>query len=173
MYWPGCQNCGVAARRALDAPVGVVVACCPDERRQVGRRMGWKEMRALRSSRYAPLPFGDDCPRPRSNHPRYHYHGQHCCQWRHATTTTCGFFLVVAAVVCGEADAYIHGGGFYEWDTAAPVAVARAAGLHASRIDGSALAYNQVDLLMPDILVCRPALAGSLLQAIREVTHAS
>jgi len=78
-----------------------------------------------------------------------------------------------AAVVCGEADAYIHGGGFYEWDTAAPVAVARAAGLHASRIDGSALAYNQVDLLMPDILVCRPALAGSLLQAIREVTHAS
>ncbi len=79
----------------------------------------------------------------------------------------------VAAVVYGEADAYIHGGGFYEWDTAAPVAVARAAGLHASRIDGSALAYNQVDVLMPDILVCRPALAGSLLQAIREVTHAS
>jgi len=79
----------------------------------------------------------------------------------------------VAAVVCGEADAYIHGGGFYEWDTAAPVAVARAAGLHASRIDGSALAYNQADVLMPDILVCRPALAGSLLQAIREVTHAS
>ena len=79
----------------------------------------------------------------------------------------------VAAVVGGEADAYIHGGGFYEWDTAAPVAVARAAGFHASRIDGSALAYNQADLLMPDILVCSPALAGSLLQAIREVTHAS
>jgi 3'(2'), 5'-bisphosphate nucleotidase len=79
----------------------------------------------------------------------------------------------VAAVVSGEADAYIHGGGFYEWDTAAPVAVARAAGLHASRIDGSALTYNQAELLMPDILVCRPALAGSLLQAIREVTNAS
>ncbi len=79
----------------------------------------------------------------------------------------------VAAVLGGQADAYIHGGGFYEWDTAAPVAVARAAGFHASRIDGSALAYNQADLLMPDILVCRPALAGSLLQAIREVTHAS
>ncbi len=79
----------------------------------------------------------------------------------------------VAAVVTGEADAYIHGGGFYEWDTAAPVAVARAAGLHASRIDGSELVYNQPDLLMPDILVCRPALAGSLLQAIREVTHES
>ena len=79
----------------------------------------------------------------------------------------------VAAVVCGEADAYVHAGGFYEWDTAAPVAVARAAGCHASRIDGSPLAYNQVGLLMPDILICRPALAGALLQAIREVTNAS
>jgi 3'(2'), 5'-bisphosphate nucleotidase len=78
----------------------------------------------------------------------------------------------VAAVINGGADAYVHGGGFYEWDTAAPVAVARAAGLHASRIDGSDLVYNQADLLMPDILVCRPALAGTLLRAIREVTHA-
>jgi 3'(2'), 5'-bisphosphate nucleotidase len=78
----------------------------------------------------------------------------------------------VAAVVGGEADAYLHAGGFYEWDTAAPVAVARAAGLFASRIDGSALAYNQAELRMPDILVCLPALAGALLQAIREVTNA-
>jgi 3'(2'), 5'-bisphosphate nucleotidase len=78
----------------------------------------------------------------------------------------------VAAVICGEADAYVHAGGFYEWDTAAPVAVARAAGLHASRIDGSPLVYNQPDVLMPDILVCQPALAGPLLQAIREVTNA-
>jgi len=76
----------------------------------------------------------------------------------------------VAAVVYGDADAYVHAGGFYEWDTAAPVAVARAAGFHASRIDGSPLAYNQADLKMPDILVCRPALAGTLLQAIRKVT---
>ena len=78
----------------------------------------------------------------------------------------------VAAVVLGQADAYVHGGGFYEWDTAAPVAVSRAAGLHASRIDGSPLAYNQRQLLMPDILVCRPDLANILLQAIREVTDA-
>jgi 3'(2'), 5'-bisphosphate nucleotidase len=78
----------------------------------------------------------------------------------------------VAAVIGGEVDAYVHGGGFYEWDTAAPVAVARAAGFHASRIDSSALAYNQADLLMPDIMVCRPAIAGVLLQAIREVTNA-
>jgi 3'(2'), 5'-bisphosphate nucleotidase len=75
----------------------------------------------------------------------------------------------VAAVIRGEADAYVHAGGFYEWDTAAPVAVARAAGCHASRIDGSPLAYNQANLWMPDILVCRPALAGALLQAIREI----
>ncbi len=75
----------------------------------------------------------------------------------------------VAAVVCGEADAYVHAGGFYEWDTAAPVAVARAAGCHASRIDGSPLAYNQANPRMPDILVCRPAFAGVLLQAIREI----
>ena len=75
----------------------------------------------------------------------------------------------VAAVVCGEADAYVHAGGFYEWDTAAPVAVARAAGCHTSRIDGSALVYNQANPRMPDILVCRPALADVLLQAIREI----
>src|SRR5690348_5880926 len=78
----------------------------------------------------------------------------------------------VAAVIGGEVDAYVHGGPFYEWDTAAPVAVARAAGFHTSRIDGSSLTYNQADLLMPDILVCRPAVAGTILQAIREVTHA-
>ena len=78
----------------------------------------------------------------------------------------------VAAVVGGEADAYLHAGGFYEWDTAAPVAVARAAGLFASRIDGSALAYNQAELRMPDILVCLPSLAVPLLQAITEVTNA-
>jgi 3'(2'), 5'-bisphosphate nucleotidase len=78
----------------------------------------------------------------------------------------------VATVIRGETDAYVHGGGFYEWDTAAPVAVARAAGFHTSRIDGAPLAYNRADPLMPDILVCRPAIAGLLLEAIREATHA-
>ena len=72
----------------------------------------------------------------------------------------------VAAVLQGHADAYVHAGGLYEWDSAAPVAVARAAGFHASRIDGRELTYNQADLLMPDILVCIPALAGGLLDAI-------
>jgi 3'(2'), 5'-bisphosphate nucleotidase len=79
----------------------------------------------------------------------------------------------VATVVCGETDAYLHAGGFYEWDTAAPVAVARAAGFHVSRIDGSPVSYNRDDPLLPDILVCRPAIAGLLLEAIREVTHAN
>jgi 3'(2'), 5'-bisphosphate nucleotidase len=77
-----------------------------------------------------------------------------------------------ATVIQGENDVYLHSGGFYEWDTAAPVAVARAAGLHVSRIDGSDVAYNQENPLLPDILVCRPAIAGLLLNAIREATHA-
>jgi 3'(2'), 5'-bisphosphate nucleotidase len=72
-----------------------------------------------------------------------------------------------AAVLKGECEAYVHAGGQYEWDSAAPVAVARAAGFHASRIDGSGLFYNQPDLLMPDILVCPPVLAGPLLDAIQ------
>lgn len=71
----------------------------------------------------------------------------------------------VAAVVRGEVDAYIHAGGQYEWDSAAPVAVATAAGLHASRLDGSPLAYNQPDPYLPDLLVCRPELAAALLSA--------
>jgi 3'(2'), 5'-bisphosphate nucleotidase len=77
-----------------------------------------------------------------------------------------------ATVILGENDVYLHSGGFYEWDTAAPAAVARAAGCHVSRIDGSDVAYNQENVLLPDILVCRPAIAGRLLSAIREATHA-
>ena len=77
-----------------------------------------------------------------------------------------------ATVITGDNDVYLHSGGFYEWDTAAPVAVARAAGLHVSRIDGSDVAYNQENPYLPDILVCRPAIAGQLLNAIREATHA-
>ncbi|HEV2370731.1 MAG TPA: 3'(2'),5'-bisphosphate nucleotidase CysQ [Streptosporangiaceae bacterium] len=69
-------------------------------------------------------------------------------------------------VIKGEADAYIHGGGQYEWDSAAPVAVAQAAGLHASRIDGSGLRYNQHNPVLPDILICTAPLAGLLVDAI-------
>jgi 3'(2'), 5'-bisphosphate nucleotidase len=74
-----------------------------------------------------------------------------------------------AAVICGDAEAYVHSGGQYEWDSAAPVAVAVAAGLHASRIDGSRLAYNQARPSLPDILICQAALADPLLEAISSV----
>ena len=73
----------------------------------------------------------------------------------------------VAAVVQGRADVYVHAGGQYEWDSAAPVAVARAAGLHTSRIDGTPLRYNQADPLLPDLVVCRAELAERVLDAAR------
>jgi 3'(2'), 5'-bisphosphate nucleotidase len=74
-----------------------------------------------------------------------------------------------AAVIDGQADAYVHSGGQYEWDSAAPVAVARAAGLHASRIDGSSLRYNQAHPSVPDILICTAGLAPTLLATISSV----
>jgi 3'(2'), 5'-bisphosphate nucleotidase len=77
----------------------------------------------------------------------------------------------MAAVITGQADAYVHSGGQYEWDSAAPVAVARAAGLHASRIDGSALRYNQADPSVPDIVICPVELADQLLDAIASAQH--
>ena len=70
------------------------------------------------------------------------------------------------AVVRGDADAYLHGGGQWEWDSAAPVGVAIAAGLHASRIDGSPLEYNNAHPYLPDLLICRADLADELLKAI-------
>lgn len=70
------------------------------------------------------------------------------------------------SVVRGVSDAYVHAGGQYEWDSAAPVAVARAAGLHTSRIDGSPLRYNEPDVSLPDLIVCRPELADPILEFI-------
>jgi 3'(2'), 5'-bisphosphate nucleotidase len=72
------------------------------------------------------------------------------------------------AVIMGHADIYAHDGGMYQWDTAAPAAVAAAAGLHVCRIDGSPLVYNDPDPWLPDFLVCRPELAESVLAAARE-----
>lgn len=69
----------------------------------------------------------------------------------------------VASIVQGLSDVYVHAGGQFEWDSAAPVAVARAAGLHTSRIDGSALRYNRPDPKLPDLVVCRPELAQAVL----------
>ncbi|HEX6248102.1 MAG TPA: 3'(2'),5'-bisphosphate nucleotidase CysQ [Nocardioidaceae bacterium] len=73
----------------------------------------------------------------------------------------------VISVARDVTDAYVHAGGQYEWDSAAPVAVARAAGLHTSRVDGSELVYNQDDVLLPDLVVCRPELAGPILDFVR------
>jgi 3'(2'), 5'-bisphosphate nucleotidase len=72
------------------------------------------------------------------------------------------------AVILGDGDVYVHSGGQYEWDSAAPVAVARAARLHTSRIDGSPLRYNQADVSLPDLVICRPELADAVLAAVRE-----
>jgi 3'(2'), 5'-bisphosphate nucleotidase len=71
----------------------------------------------------------------------------------------------VASILLGEVDAYVHSGGQYEWDSAAPVAVAEAAGLFASRVDGGKLRYNQPDPYLPDLVVSRPELAGPILAA--------
>lgn len=70
------------------------------------------------------------------------------------------------AVVAGDADAYLHAGGMYQWDSAAPAAVALAAGLHVSRVDGSPVVYNERDPWLPDFLVCRPDLAEPVLTAV-------
>jgi 3'(2'), 5'-bisphosphate nucleotidase len=71
------------------------------------------------------------------------------------------------AVVRGEVDAYVHAGGMHQWDSAAPVAVARAAGLATCRLDGSPLVYNAADPSLPDLVVCRPELAEPILAAVR------
>lgn len=70
------------------------------------------------------------------------------------------------AVVDGRAEIYLHTGGQYQWDNCAPAAVALAAGLHASRIDGAPLAYNGADPLLPDLLICRKELAAEVLATV-------
>ena len=71
------------------------------------------------------------------------------------------------AVVLGEADIYAHSGGQYEWDSAAPVGVAAAAGLHVSRLDGSPLVYNRPDPWLPDLLICRQEYVEDVLSITR------
>jgi 3'(2'), 5'-bisphosphate nucleotidase len=77
----------------------------------------------------------------------------------------------VAAVVQGVADVYPHAGGQYEWDSCAPVAVAAAAGLHCSRIDGAPLRYNEPDPWLPDLLVCPPSLLDPILEVTRNAYY--
>jgi 3'(2'), 5'-bisphosphate nucleotidase len=73
------------------------------------------------------------------------------------------------AVVRGEADIYLHSGGQYEWDSCAPVAVALAAGFHASRVDGSPLIYNRENPYLPDLLICRKEQAAEVLALIADL----
>jgi 3'(2'), 5'-bisphosphate nucleotidase len=76
------------------------------------------------------------------------------------------------AVVRGEAEIYLHSGGQYEWDSCAPVAVARAHGLHTSRIDGSPLVYNRRETYMPDLLICRSEWAEPVLAMLAAMVRA-
>ena len=73
----------------------------------------------------------------------------------------------VISVTRDVTDAYVHAGGQYEWDSAAPVAVARAAGLFTSRVDGTPLTYNQEDVSLPDLIVCRPELAERIVDFVK------
>ena len=73
----------------------------------------------------------------------------------------------VLSVARDLTDAYVHAGGQYEWDSAAPVAVARAAGLFTSRVDGTPLRYNQDDVYLPDLIVCRPELAERIVEFVK------
>lgn len=73
------------------------------------------------------------------------------------------------SVVTDEADAYVHAGGQYEWDSAAPVAVCRAAGLHTSRVDGSPLRYNRRDPLLPDLVIARPEVTSAIFAALAAI----
>jgi 3'(2'), 5'-bisphosphate nucleotidase len=72
------------------------------------------------------------------------------------------------AVLLGDVDVYAHSGGQYEWDSAAPVGVAAAAGLHVSRLDGSPLEYNRPEPYLPDLLICRPELRDAVLAITRD-----
>jgi 3'(2'), 5'-bisphosphate nucleotidase len=74
------------------------------------------------------------------------------------------------AVVRGDVDAYVHAGGQWEWDSAAPAGVVWAAGLHATRLDGSPMRYNLADPYLPDFVMCRPEFADTLLDAVRQVS---
>jgi 3'(2'), 5'-bisphosphate nucleotidase len=75
------------------------------------------------------------------------------------------------AIIRGEAEIYLHSGGQFEWDSCAPVAVALAHGLHCSRIDGSPLIYNRADVYLPDLLICRPEHAETVLDLVRDLRN--
>ncbi|MBS0255182.1 MAG: 3'(2'),5'-bisphosphate nucleotidase CysQ [Proteobacteria bacterium] len=118
----------------------------------------------LRSDRPAPLPAAAPRPRMLVSRTRPAAEAVAVAEALGAELVPMGSAGAKAmAVVRGEAEIYLHTGGQYEWDSCAPVAVARAHGLHVSRADGAPLVYNQADTYMPDLLICRPEWAGPVL----------
>jgi 3'(2'), 5'-bisphosphate nucleotidase len=117
-----------------------------------------------------PLPPGGDPPRiavSRSRAPAFV--GEVAAEIGAVTVAIGSAGMKAMAILLGEADAYVHRGRMKEWDSAAPAAVAAAAGLHVSRLDGSPLSFNRPDRLTPDLLICRPTLAEPLLDALAAV----
>lgn len=121
----------------------------------------------LRSDRPAPLPPLPKQPRMVVSRTRPPAEAVGVAEALGATLIPMGSAGAKAmAVVRGQADIYLHAGGQHQWDNAAPVAVALGQGLHASRLDGSALRYNGADTLLPDLLICRREWAKPVLEAL-------
>lgn len=121
----------------------------------------------LRSDAPIPLSEGQDPPRLLVSRTRPAAEAQAVARVLGGTLVPMGSAGAKAmAVVRGEAEIYLHTGGQYEWDNCAPIAVAQAAGLHVSRIDGSALRYNNPDPYLPDLLICRKEWARPVLAAV-------
>ncbi len=136
----------------------VHVALCIDGVAEIGAVALPGIDRVLRSDRPQPLPRPGHPPRLVVSRSRPAAEALFVAERLGATLVPMGSAGAKAmAILRGEADIYLHSGGQYEWDSAAPVAVARAHGLHVSRIDGAPLVYNRADVYMPDLLICHPA----------------
>ena len=123
----------------------------------------------LRSDRPAPVPAHDGAPRLLVSRTRPAREALIVAEELAGELVPMGSAGAKAmAVVRGEAEIYLHSGGQYEWDSCAPVAVARAHGLHCSRIDGSPLLYNRADTYLPDLLICQPQWAGPVLDIVAQ-----
>ncbi len=118
----------------------------------------------LRSDRPAPLPDCPPTPRLVVSRTRPPAQALAVAEALRAELVPMGSAGAKAmAVVRGEAEIYLHSGGQHQWDNCAPVAVAQGHGLHCSRLDGSPLVYNQADTALPDLLICRPEWATTVL----------
>ena len=143
-----------------------MTACCRKRASATGRGWAWI---VLRSDRPGPLPAAGDPLRMVVSRTRPAAQAVAVAQRLGARLVPMGSAGAKAmAVVLGDADIYLHSGGQYEWDSCAPVAVAAAHGLHCSRIDGRPLVYNQQDVFMPDLLICRPEHAEKVLALVKE-----